>query len=257
MGFGGFDKTSKLTEWGVVASALLLPQVGARAGSALVNVTWTLKYEIFFYLLFSMRILNSKFGAALLISWQIAIVTFNLLNRSGTLELSSFYLSSLCLEFGVGICCAWLIGRPEFNNLFNRREIQWTVLAAGIAMFIGGMLVEKNIDSAGILCAFGAGATIIALIFLEQAAQISIPNFIVFLGSASYAIYLVHYSIITIFAIIITHIHILPLNNFVFIVAATIGVSVGICFDQLIDKPIQRLLQQKLKPILLNIHRNG
>ena len=56
--FGGSEKVSKLQPWSVAASFLLLPQ----SGDALVNVTWTLKYEIAFYALFAVTIASRWLG---------------------------------------------------------------------------------------------------------------------------------------------------------------------------------------------------
>ncbi len=69
-GFGGAGKAAKLSDWGITAGLLLLPQTG----DALVNVTWTLKYELFFYLIFSFLILNRRLGYAVFCSWQVAVL---------------------------------------------------------------------------------------------------------------------------------------------------------------------------------------
>ena len=66
MGFGGADKAGKLAPEAIVASFLLLPQ----SGDALVNVTWTLTCEMFFYAIFAVAIVNRRAGVALMLVWQ-------------------------------------------------------------------------------------------------------------------------------------------------------------------------------------------
>jgi peptidoglycan/LPS O-acetylase OafA/YrhL len=246
-GFGGHEKAAKLTDWGVISGALLLPY----AGDALVNVTWTLKYEIFFYLIFATLILDRRVGVALLGAWQGAVLIVSLFVSPHLMELSGFYFRSLCLEFSIGLGCAVLVGSPGFLTVMRHPPIQWGLLSAGVAAFIAGMATDSLTDSAGIFCAIGAGAIIIGLIALEHSGRIKVSNTLVFFGGASYSIYLVHFSAITLFAVLLGHVHALPLNNAVFGLAAAFGVSIGVAFDQLVDRPIQRLLRKRIKPALL------
>ena len=51
-GFGGAAKAANLLPWSMFASVSLLPQ----AVPALVNVTWTLKHEVFFCAIFAVAI---------------------------------------------------------------------------------------------------------------------------------------------------------------------------------------------------------
>jgi exopolysaccharide production protein ExoZ len=253
IGFGGQDKVGKLTEWGVVAGVLLLPQVG----DALVNVTWTLKYEVFFYLVFATLILNLRVGLALLGTWQLAVLATSICLSPQALGLGGFYLRSLCLEFSVGLGCALLIRRADFVAAMQVGAAQWVLLATGIAAFVGGMMAETYASSAGVLCALGAGAIIVGLILLEQSGRIRVPDVLVRLGGASYAIYLVHFSAITLFAVLLTHFHTLPMNEAVFVTGAAFGVAAGVAFDQAVDQPIQRLLRSRVKPVLFGVKRQA
>lgn len=249
-GFGGEDKAGKLAAWSVAASALLLPQ----AGDALVNVTWTLKYELFFYLVFAVLILDLRAGLALLATWQSAVFAAGMGLSPHALGLGGFYLRSLCLEFGIGMICAWLIGRPAFLIAMQRGFAQWLLLAAGVTGFIIGMAVDLY-ASAGILCALGAGAIVVGLILLERSGRLMVPDLLVALGGASYAIYLLHFSAITLLAVAVTHVHTIPLNQIVFLAAALFGVAAGVAFDQMVDQPLQRLLRRRLKPIVVDIRQ--
>jgi len=250
-GFGGHDKADKLTDWGIAASVLLLPQ----AGPALVNVTWTLKYEVFFYLVFAMLILNVRVGLVLLGAWQLAVLTTSLFLSPETLGLGGFYLRSLCLEFSVGLGCAMLVSRPGFVAALQAPTVQWGLVVTGLTSFVGGMMAQDYTGSAGVLCALGAGAIIVGLVLLEQSGRIKVPSVLVLLGGASYAIYLVHFSAITLLAVLLSHFHAIPMNDAVFMAGAAFGVTAGIAFDNWVDQPIQRLLRRKLKPALFGIRQ--
>jgi exopolysaccharide production protein ExoZ len=252
-GFGGEIKADKLVAWSIAESGLLLPQVGP----PLVNVTWTLKYEVFFYLVFAVLILDRRVGVALLGTWQFATLLASIGFSSEALGAGAFYLRSLCLEFSVGLAAAWLLSRPEFVKSLKAAMAQWAVLAVGVIAFVGGISDDAQTSEAGIACAFGAGAIVVGLILLEQAGRIRVPGLLVQLGGASYAIYLVHFSTITLVAVLLVRIPAVPMNDAVFLAVAGIGVAVGLAFDRLVDRPIQRLLQRKLKPMLFDIKRQA
>lgn len=99
-GFGGADKAAKLAPDAIAASALLLPQTL----TPLVNVTWTLTYEVAFYALFALAIVNRRVGFGLFALWQLATLVVNV----GDLDLGGggYYLRPLCLDFSVGLIVA-------------------------------------------------------------------------------------------------------------------------------------------------------
>ena len=93
---------------------------------------------------------------------------------------------------------------------------------------------------------FGLGASLLILGFatLEREGRIGAPGWMIFLGDASYAIYLVHFSILAVAAKIAVrlaqHVALPPFAWFLFIAAiATIG---GIVFHLAIERPLLRLL---------------
>ena len=160
--FGGSAKADKLAPWSVVASVFLLPQ----RGDALVNVTWTLKYEIFFYALFAVAIASRRLGFVLIGLWQAATVAAWALGGMDTL--AAFYLRSICLEFGVGLACAWWLQRP------GRSESRLTcaaLLLAGMLAFVLGVVLDKTVSWSGLACTLGTGAAIIGFVRLEQLSQ--------------------------------------------------------------------------------------
>jgi len=96
-GFGGPDKADKLSIGHITDSFLLLPQ----QGDALVNVTWSLKFEVFFYSLFALVILRRSVGAVVIAVWQAAVLALFLSGKQLGWSWFAFYLRPITLEFGI------------------------------------------------------------------------------------------------------------------------------------------------------------
>ena len=243
--FGGTAKASKLDPWNIIASALLLPQ----NGPPLVNVTWTLTYEIFFYVLFAVLLLNRRLGMLVLLTWQaaIALTAVNLLHCDTPIV--AYYLRPICLEFGIGMTCAWLIMHHSCERLIGKHA-QLVLLTLGSGTFVGGLLYEaiwqaQALSSTRFLVfGLGSAAIIVAMTLLERAGRIRVFSPLVWLGGASYAIYLVHYSVITLLAIAVLRLQVLPPTTLVLLACAIIGIAAGGAFHTYVDQPIQGLLRR-------------
>ena len=83
------------------------------------------------------------------------------------------------------------------------------------------------------------------------------PNILFLLGGASYAIYLVHFSAITLMAVALIRFRLVPMNDAVFLAVAAFGVAAGVAFDRMVDQPLQRLLRRRLKPALVGVKRHS
>jgi len=103
-GFGGEEKVAKFSTGNIIASALLLPQ----DGDPLVNVTWSLKYEAFFYL-FSILLWRKSIGFSILVPWQAGTLLFYLLGVRAGWSWIAFYLRPISLEFGIEMLCARIV----------------------------------------------------------------------------------------------------------------------------------------------------
>ena len=238
-GFGGGDKAGKLRLATVLDSLLLLPQ----AGDPVVGVAWTLTYEVFFYAVFALMILRLRLGIAVLLLWQAA----TLADAATTVPmpaLATYYLRPLCLDFSVGLGAAAWLAQPAAAS----PPAWWALLAAGAALFIAGMAGDA-LAWAGVACALGTGATIVALTRLERSGMLRVPWPLVTLGSASYAIYLVHYATLTVLVAIIGRTQ-LRASDGVCLGCATMAVLTGLAFDRALDRPVQAALQRAKRRLL-------
>jgi peptidoglycan/LPS O-acetylase OafA/YrhL len=242
--FGGSGKAGKLEFWHVAASALLVPQ----RETALVNVTWTLTYEVFFYGLFALLIARRRIGVTLLVVWQggAALAAAGLFHPGEWL--AGHYLEPVCLEFGIGMACARLVAQGSVR--MRCAWLQFGLLALGAGLFAGGLAYEAFHAPLGIKWAqvlvygTGAGAMIVGLTLLERAARVSAPAPLVWLGGISYALYLVHYSVITLAAATLLRLRWVPLNGVVLVGCVLLGVAAGAAFHAFADQPIQARLRR-------------
>jgi peptidoglycan/LPS O-acetylase OafA/YrhL len=243
--FASIEKTEKLESWNIIASLLLLPQTQP----ALVNATWTLTYEVFFYSLFALLIANRQLGLAALLAWQGAV----LLAAAGAIQpphwLAAYYLQPLCLEFGIGMLCAVAVSRGR-HGLLARREVQLGLLALGASVFLGG-LIHEGLSQRHVLepvrvlvYGLGPGATILALATLERSTPLRVPAALVWFGSVSYTVYLVNFSVISLAGIVLLQLRVVPPGIASLLTCVVLAVAVGGAFHAWVDRPIQQYLRR-------------
>lgn len=155
---------------------------------------------------------------------------------------ATFYLRPICLEFGLGLACAWFL-RQSFGQCVR---LPWiALLAVGIGAFVAGGLLHPAATSwARLACALGAGTIITAMVRLEQSGMLRAPHVSVVLGGASYSIYLVHYAVISLLAIRLARLHVHSTTNWALVLAAG-GVASGIAFNVFVDQPVQSWLRAR------------
>ncbi len=212
-------------------SLIFIPAINPGNGlmQPLLEPGWTLNYEMFFYLVFSLTLLVSQ-------NWRILTVAlcFSAMVASGIVfdggEVFQFYTRPILLEFVLGMVIAHY--RLKFPG--------WTILVGLLAMMI---LIQLPVDR---LWSFGIPAAIIVggALGMEE----ELPKLRVFdlLGSASYSIYLFH---LLALGIVIKFWSIFDLGNVAYVICANlIVVAVGISMYLALERPLQVMLRRK-KPI--------
>lgn len=198
---------------------LLSPQVNLlgslfltelETSSLLIQVAWTLQYELYFYALFALLLLFPREQAMKAIAaLTFIIVTFQLYqylqpNTAGHASESRwlhFLLSPFCLEFFAG--CA--LGR-----FFQSRRLKHlkVALMLGLSLLALAIYIQQAILDASLIGSshtklrislFGAAAVLLlaVLIETEMRGRVLLKGFSTLLGGASYSIYLSHTIVIT------------------------------------------------------------
>ncbi|MWD28326.1 acyltransferase family protein [Aquicoccus sp. SCR17] len=154
----------------------------------LVEVGWTLSHEFLFYALFCLLIVAPRAGIAAFALWILAIGA--LVPRPPGYPWD-FLLAPCNLLFAMGMGAALV---------FPRLSPRWAGTAAlcGTALFLavglGDAYGVMDLTHAGRTLLLGAAAaiTVAGLAGWETGRRVAMPRSLVFLGDASFAIYLVH-----------------------------------------------------------------
>jgi exopolysaccharide production protein ExoZ len=196
---------------------------------------WTLNYEMFFYLLFSIGILTRKVvvtTTALIGACLLAGVLFT--SKSAPFVI---YTSPLLLEFLAGLLIGWAFKRYVFTRL---SLLFWVGLA--------GLLASDLFDNP-ILAGVCAAAMVAGALSYEHRGAVPRVRSLKLLGDASYSIYLIHQSVQWITVRQVEHAHLPPRQ---FIVAALLfefllPIGIGVLLHLILEKPLLRIVGRLLR----------
>jgi len=169
----------------VVWAAALLPT----RGEPMVGVAWTLQHEIIFYGVFAVLILNLRVGAALLGLW-LGLIVHGFL-PAGSRGIAAVFVSAYNLEFFFGMAAAWWLRRHEVAH-------PAATLALGLSLFALFAVAEVlgHVDGyapwARLAYGLPSALIILGLVEMERGGRIRVPVRLLWLGRASYSIYLFH-----------------------------------------------------------------
>lgn len=235
----------------IVTSFLLIPYIEEPH----IGVAWTLTHEIFFYLLFATLIINSKIGWAIIVSGLVLIF----INASSytTLEYPlTFLLSPNNALFFLGMLAAIILKNNLYRVNYNQVAIPlfiignivliFTVIAYSLAKYEPDILIDNTI----IISLFGLGSFLIILqsgnTYLESVFEKR--KFLLILGNASYAIYLIHYPVITFVSKIIRYfqIHEYLSGYLIYAILITAGITSGLVLHFFIERPLLAVAKKRL-----------
>ena len=234
--FGG---TPTLSQIGT--SLLLYPSTT----EPLPTPVWTLRHEALFYLAFGVAIVSRRAGLVIGAVWGSAIVMqVGLVLAGRPIEgVMGMVLSSYGLDFLMGAGVAYFVR--------NRRLDSWWPFVIGLVLVIvcAVLFVEHGLQRDGtndytsfntLMIPFvGASFAVLLYGMLCIEHRLKVPEWAVFLGSASYAIYLVH----------------TPINGVIFRIAKDIGdgylqlllllggIFGGIAVHLLFERPVAKMLR--------------
>jgi exopolysaccharide production protein ExoZ len=213
------------TEWSWVASLTLLP---AHEGPALV-VAWTLQHEIVFYLIFGLGLALGR-PLTVLMAWMAVILLSRLVLPWTDGTQTAWYqvlVAPINLEFGMGVAAAMWFR--------SRRAIPPAVLVLGLVVPFGLWLLLGSERSLSFLVGPSIAMAVAALTLRERAGGLRLPRVLVFLGDASYALYLIHNPLLSVVSR-------LPLGSWLemLIWGMAVSVAAGVLYHLLVERPLLR-----------------
>ncbi len=243
VGVRGSDHADKFEAWNLIAGVFLLPQKGI----ALVNVTWTLKHEMLFYLLFALPIIERRFFLLILLL-QTAVLGCVLGNVRFEDTWIIYILGPIKLEFGLGMLCAYVVMHRDSVPMLNGRAWPAVGLLLGTAIFAGGAMIDTywhDFLPLPELMIYGIGSALVVACaaLVELSGRLPKSPLLISLGDASYSIYLVHFAVIATISGLLTGQHFPAPDSFVALIVAGVGVIAGVAFHRYVDRPVQRVLR--------------
>jgi exopolysaccharide production protein ExoZ len=186
----GFGHTSKLSAQMIARSFLLLPQPAHTY--PIINVAWTLTYEVFFYAVFAFGIVA---GRKPLIVVAGAVLLGSFANVAFTLPFAGitwidFIFSKFNLEFAGGCIIAYLVGKEALRA---------SQAAAALAIGLGGLILSwvlfyrSGSENPSIFFGVPYALIVLGAAALDVKRSVHVPRMLTRLGDATYSIYLTHF----------------------------------------------------------------
>jgi len=207
-------------EWTWLASASLLPGTGEPA----LIVAWTLQFELLFYAVFGafLALRRPLLGVAL---WAaVAAVCYIF---ADTLNGTQF-VGLIVIEFLFGMIAAGMVRNGFFRH---------TALAAFVAFF--AYVLMGATESNRTIFALATAFAIVGFVRAEQRGVLVVPKIFLFLGGASYSIYLVHNPVAALMA------RLTDTWWVAIVTGVTVGTAMGIAYHLLVERPALALFQRK------------
>jgi peptidoglycan/LPS O-acetylase OafA/YrhL len=247
--YGNTDERSLLE---IIKAFSLFPQDRIILSESFLGVSWTLSYELFFYLGFCLLIVfKPKFYLPIIGLWFLGIF----LNFTHLIELPAnsviiqFLLSELHLEFLLGCLAAYIV--------MNYR-VEQGIYLIGLGLFfytLAAINTNFSLFPLSDVIAYGIPATILVIgaVSLETRKKLIIPYLFLLLGDASYSIYLIHGFIINNITKITIKLNLLELAtqnaitlSLFSIFNAIVAVACGCLVYLLLEKPIITNLRSRI-----------
>lgn len=179
---------------------------GEKPHRLVVPTAWTLWYEVMFYAFFSLIILTGKRGYFLVAAWFIGIVLVQMFSLKSSFPLATHPFGILFL---LGLATAAL--SFELSRWRHRNNVSMVLFAIGLACF-GILGLYSSIESTSekivpwdtwpYILGFGLSSMLLLLAPLSDRIEsfFSQRKSLLFLGDASYSIYLIHYPLVKLLA---------------------------------------------------------
>jgi peptidoglycan/LPS O-acetylase OafA/YrhL len=200
----------------------------------LVTMAWTLFHESLFYLAFAALILNRWLGAIVFTAWLLAIVWFQ--GRTGS---PVTITGQINLGFGAGMLARLCVDR------LPARAFSWPLIAgmSGLAYLVWVTHAAKlESPPEGVLTAVSCGLVVLGLAMADKAKAWAVPRSLVFLGAASYSIYLFQFAALTAAANVLLRLGVIHLLHPAISVGILVafGIAAGSASYWMIERPILR-----------------
>jgi exopolysaccharide production protein ExoZ len=240
------DQSFKANPGVMLGSFLLFPQE-----RYIVGVAWTLTYEVIFYIVFALSYSVSKKCLFITLAiWCVIILSTYFLNITVENQVIQNFFNPIILEFAFGCLIAHLYAK------YKRVSVWYSIVLIGVVLFFTSWLVyfdAKQYDATAFtsyisrVYLFGVPAmvAIFGLLYFKR----SLPSSFVHLGNASYSLYLIHGTVISIILKLIVKFKLEQYfsNTIGAIIIFSLTIIAGSLFYKFIENPLLGWLNSRAK----------
>lgn len=153
------------------------------------GVAWSLQYEILFYVLFCVLLVNRRLGCAAFALWGLCVFGVAIGAIDWVKPFGMWHPH--CLQFLFGVAVGFVARRQSVTLFYGALPL--ALLAFVLAVLFEGMGPFGEHSSMGrIVVGLASALILLVLVSLEQQRAIHTPAWLAGLGAVSYSIYLGH-----------------------------------------------------------------
>ena len=239
---------TRINLWSIVQNVLILggfEGLDQPIGAALYNVPlWSLTAELWAYALFVIvcRSTKSKYWFAAPIIVAMLVMQLDL----HTISVLSPNFLRVFVGFFMGCLTYLLVQQPRSTKM--NRLLGWTSLATFTAISISALLTHHQIDgnTGFVFSTVAFPALLVAVLCVGWLRYVLSTRFFRWLGNLSFGIYLWHWPVFTLVAVLYAHGVRLPLQSSKFMVLTfAIVVLVSHFSYYYVEKPLQALIRRR------------
>jgi exopolysaccharide production protein ExoZ len=198
---------------------------------------WTINYEMFFYLIFSVFLLVRHQLSRMLLTTGALVILVLIGSVAFSGGVAGWVTAPILLEFALGIVLGAIF-------VSRWRLPPWAAIGA-LALGTAGILISYDLadfNSRALLWGPPAALIVFGATQLERHGKIPSLPFLHLLGDASYALYLTHLFAIGVLDILWGKLQLWQFGHAAYIVSAlAVSVALGILVHWFIEKPLIRL----------------
>jgi exopolysaccharide production protein ExoZ len=251
---GAYD-IKELTPEIAIKSLLLAP-----APYYVIDVLWTLVFEVVFYLLFAFAVAFGKRAAAAGAAVWILFVLGRQL--AGCLLYHESMIQTIghpfCLLFLMGVACATISMNSKWMARTGWLWIPGFALMAFCIWYLDSVADSLYVESGThnflsiILWGLASSLIILSAVSLEKRNKLRWPAWLVASGDASYSIYLLHTSLMVSMAMVLLRFHISPAASPVLILTAIglISLAGSLIFWRWVERPLMAWWRRWILPVM-------
>lgn len=190
LAFGSGMVLHAALDWGFILKSLLfIPSVGMDGTfHPFLGVGWTLNFEMFFYALFTITLAFNARPLIFISPILILLSGLSLFKTEAWPDMIRFWADPIVLDFLAGM----LLAHATQRGLLLPPVVAWFILPIG-AIYL---LVDTPKIGQGLILSISftlaAAAVVAATIAIDSRIGPKFPRWIIFMGAASYSLYLIH-----------------------------------------------------------------